>query len=116
MKQKFNNNAQVSTRKNTEILGKEPLQVKFRYEEIRTAIQKKNYSALHIDVISQTSHHKECQIKAVNILGCKVWVWFEENRNPKVYLIPEGRLAKIYITDLIRDTAFYEQLCSKKSA
>ena len=94
----------------------EPLQIKFRYEEIREAIRKKNYSSLPIDVVSQTSHYKECQIRTLDVLGCKVRIWFEKNCDPEIYLISEGRLAKIYITDLIKDTAFYEHICDKKSA
>lgn len=110
------NRAVVTKKLENNISGTEPLQVKFRYEEIREAIRKKNYSSLPIDVISQTSHHKECQIRTMDVLGCKVWIWFEKNHNPEIYLAPEGCVAKIYITDLIKDMAFYEHVCGKKSA
>ena len=118
MKQQVNERTKIVANGNTLgfLSGKEPLQVKFRYDEIHSTVQKRSCSLSNIETVYKTPTTEQCIVKNMSVIGCKVLVWFDKGYSPKVCLVSDGYLARIDITRIIRDTSFYGQLCDRKLA
>ena len=89
----------------------EPLNVTFRYDEIRSVLERKNSISLKLETTFRTASHEECVAKNVFVVGCEVVIWFSKDSKPLVFLVPKGYLIpKIDITRIVRDTNFYTNL------